>query len=228
MLYPFLQTTSSFDPVTYTPQKSASSSHQFEKIPARGRSIKCWESRIVMQFTPWSLENFSQLVSYISKFANELFERSQTKQPRFVSEAKLTLKFGLTPFSRIVSLGLCEVKPDGTRLFLYLVPWSSRQSFSIMIFSDNLTLQGCLLLLKKTMQQSFRELWVEERVWLDVRKKSYLFPPFLRRAPKRFRCFWDARPLNDICYWLSTWLRYRTLANVLYLMRISHFHVRDS
>ena len=34
VLYPFHQTTSSFDPVACTLQKSASSSHQFEKIPA--------------------------------------------------------------------------------------------------------------------------------------------------------------------------------------------------
>ena len=42
-------------------------------------------------------------------------------QPRFASGAKLTLKFGLILFSIIVSLALREVKPDGTRLFLYLV-----------------------------------------------------------------------------------------------------------
>ena len=33
---------------------------------------------------------------------------------------------------------------------------------------------------------------------------------------------------NDICYLLSIWLRYTLLANVLYFVRIDHFHVRDS
>ena len=31
---------------------------------------------------------------------------------------------------------------------------------------------------------------------------------------------------NDICYLLSIWLRYTLLANVLYFVRIDHFHVR--
>ena len=33
---------------------------------------------------------------------------------------------------------------------------------------------------------------------------------------------------NGICYLLSIWLRYTLLANVLYFVRIDHFHVRDS
>ena len=56
-------------------------------------------------------------------------------------------------------------------------------------------------------------------------KKSYFFPPFLRRAPKRFRCFWDARP-----QWYMLFIKHmvKVLANVLYFVRIDHFHVRDS
>ena len=61
--------------------------------------------------------------------------------------------------------------------------------------------------------------------WCTV--KVLRISTFLRRAPKRFYYFWDAIPLNDTCYWSHKWLRYRILANRLYLMRFDNFHVRD-
>ena len=85
--YLFHQTTNRFDLAACALQKSASSSHQFEKIPASVKVFSAEKAELQCSSRPNSLidsssdqsthnECFSQLVSYIRKFANALFERS--------------------------------------------------------------------------------------------------------------------------------------------------------
>ena len=107
-----------------------------------------------------------------------------------------------------------------TAAFLYNIKCWSQTHWTI------LRLQVYLLFPKKLCNNHFRR-FESKNVFSLMYGKPLLFPSFLRRAPKRFRCFWDAIPFNDICYWLSIWLRYGTLANVLYFMRIDNFRVRD-
>ena len=85
--YLFHQTTNRFDLAACALQKSASFSHQFEKIPASVKVFSAEKAELQCSSRPNSLVDsssdqithnacFSQLVSYIGKFANALFERS--------------------------------------------------------------------------------------------------------------------------------------------------------